>query len=155
MAKFAANLSFLFQEHAFEDRFTVARANGFDAVECLYPYAMDAKLLADRLQENGQKLVLFNVPPGDWDNGERGLGALEGREAEFRSAVKTGVDYAKVTRTKLLHVMAGVADPADHAAMARYKDALRFAAECAALEGMRSEERRVGKECRSRWSPYH
>lgn len=84
MPRFAANLTLLYNEHAFLDRFAAAAQDGFQAVEYLFPYAFERKELAQRLRDNGLQQVLFNAPPGDWDAGERGLACLPGREAEFR-----------------------------------------------------------------------
>ena len=72
MPRFAANLSLLYNEHAFLDRFAAAARDGFAAVEFLFPYALEAKELVQRLHDNGLQQVLFNAPPGNWDAGERG-----------------------------------------------------------------------------------
>ena len=96
MPRFAANLSMLYNEHAFLDRFAAAAADGFSAVEYLFPYAFEARdLLRQRLADHGLQQVLFNAPPGDWDAGERGLACLPGREAEFRSGFARALDYAQ------------------------------------------------------------
>ncbi|MFO1036799.1 MAG: 2-oxo-tetronate isomerase [Geminicoccaceae bacterium] len=116
MPRFAANLSMMFQEHAFEDRFAAAAAAGFGAVEFLFPYAVPADRLAQRLQAAGLEQVLFNLPPGDWDKGERGLGCLPGREADFRAALETAIGYAKALNCPRLHAMAGLVAPHDKAA---------------------------------------
>jgi hydroxypyruvate isomerase len=84
MPRFAANLSMLYTEHAFVDRFAAAAADGFDAVEYLFPYAMPAAELAARLQTQGLTQALFNAPPGNFDAGERGLACLPDRVDEFR-----------------------------------------------------------------------
>jgi hydroxypyruvate isomerase len=84
MPRFAANLSLLYTEHAFLDRFGAAARDGFKAVEFLFPYDFSATELARRLQDHGLQQVLFNAPPGDWAAGERGLACLPGREAAFR-----------------------------------------------------------------------
>ena len=78
--RFAANLSMMYAEHAFPDRFAAASADGFEAVEYLFPYAYPAEELAMRLEDNGLVQVLFNAPPGNWDQGERGMACLPGRE---------------------------------------------------------------------------
>ena len=85
MPRFAANLTMLYNEHAFLDRFAAAARDGFGGVEFLFPYAFAANELALRLQDNGLQLALFNAPPGNWEAGERGLACLPGRKAEFRS----------------------------------------------------------------------
>lgn len=108
MPRFAANLTMMFNEVPFLDRFARARAAGFAAVECLFPYEYPAAEIARRLQDNGQSLVLFNTPPGDWAKGERGLAAQPGRRAEFREAMKRALDYAAALSCPRVHVMAGL-----------------------------------------------
>ncbi|MDF5383078.1 hydroxypyruvate isomerase, partial [Vibrio parahaemolyticus] len=83
MAKFAANLTMLFTEVPFLDRFEKAHQAGFKAVEYLFPYAFEAQELASKIQQFGFEQALFNMPPGDWDAGERGFAAIPGREDEF------------------------------------------------------------------------
>ena len=80
MAKFAANLTMLFTEVPFLERFEKAHQAGFKAVEYLFPYAFEAEELADKMQKFGFEQALFNMPPGDWDAGERGFAAIPGRE---------------------------------------------------------------------------
>ncbi|MCP8895240.1 hydroxypyruvate isomerase family protein [Shinella daejeonensis] len=128
MPRFAANLSMMFTEHAFLDRFQAAADAGFEAVEYLFPYDHPAEAVAERLRAAGLRQALFNMPPGDWAQGERGLAALAGREAEFRACVLKAVDYAGVIGTPLLHMMAGLASAADPGARRRYAEALAFAA---------------------------
>lgn len=139
MPRFAANLTLLYPEHAFLDRFEAAAADGFDAVECLFPYAHPAAEVAARLRGAGLQQVLFNAPPGDWDAGERGLAALPGREAEFRAGFEHALAYADALACPRLHVMAGVlpagADRARHRAV--YEANLAWAAAQAAREGRR------------------
>src|SRR5580658_9730979 len=94
MVKLAANLSMLFNEVDFLERFTAAHRAGFDAVEYLFPYAYEQKELAARLDGNGLKQVLFNIFPGNWDKGERGMAALPGREDEFKKCVDQALNYA-------------------------------------------------------------
>jgi len=109
--RFAANLSMLFTEHPFLSRFAAASVAGFSAVEYLWPYAHPADVLAGRLADAGLEQVLFNSPSGDTDAGERGLGALPGREAEFRGGIATALEYAQVLRCPRVHVMAGILPP--------------------------------------------
>ena len=109
MPRFAANLSMLYNELAFLDRFAAAAADGFQAVEFLFPYAFEAQALARRLADHGLQQVLFNAPPGDFDAGERGLACLPGREAEFRSGFEQALAYAHALGCPRLHVMAGLA----------------------------------------------
>ena len=108
MPKFAANLSFLFNEVAFMERFAAAAAAGFRGVEYLFPYEEDKEAIAQALRDNGLENVLFNLPPGDWAAGERGLGALPGREQDFRDGVARALDYALAADTKRLHALAGI-----------------------------------------------
>ncbi|MDM0014103.1 hydroxypyruvate isomerase family protein [Variovorax sp. J22P168] len=108
MPRFAANLSMLYPELDFLDRFEAAARDGFRAVEFLFPYAYDKSELVARLSANGLQQVLFNAPPGDWEAGERGLASLPGREAEFRSGVQRAIDYAVALDCPRIHVMAGL-----------------------------------------------
>jgi hydroxypyruvate isomerase len=134
MPRFAANLTMLYGEHDFPARFAAAAADGFRAVECLFPYAHPAAELACRLTDHGLQLVLFNAPPGDWDAGERGLAGLPGREAEFRDGLARALDYAAILRCPRLHVMAGIAPAGVEPArlQATYRANLAWAAERAA-----------------------
>lgn len=117
MPRFAANLSMLYNEHGFLDRFAAAAKDGFDAVEFLFPYAFAAQDLAARLREHGLQQVLFNGSPGNWDAGERGTASLPGRESEFRDGIEMAIEYAKVLDCPRVHVMAGlVASEATRAA---------------------------------------
>jgi 2-dehydrotetronate isomerase len=116
MPKFAANLSMLYTEHAFLDRFAAAAADGFKAVEYLFPYEHPAADIAARLKTHGLQQVLFNAPPGDWAAGERGTACLPGREAEFREGVGRAIEYARALGCPRIHLMAGLApDGADRA----------------------------------------
>jgi hydroxypyruvate isomerase len=109
MPRFAANLSWLYTDHAFVDRFAAAARDGFDGIECLFPYEYEAKELRERLDEHGLCWVLFNAPPGNWAAGERGLAALPGREEEFRCGIEQALDVAHTLGCSRLHVMAGLA----------------------------------------------
>lgn len=108
MPKFAANLSFLYNELPFLDRFEAAAKDGFKAVEYLFPYEWPEADLAARLRDNGLQQVLFNAPPGDWDGGERGIACLPGREADFRAGIHKALGYAKALSCPRIHVMAGL-----------------------------------------------
>jgi hydroxypyruvate isomerase len=110
--RFAANLSMMFNEHPFLDRFDAAAKAGFSGVEFLFPYEYPAAELKRRLDANGLTQALFNMPPGDWAGGDRGLAALPGRQAQFRDGVKLALDYATALGCKLVHCMAGIV-PAD------------------------------------------
>ena len=107
MPKFAANLSMLFTEVPFLDRFERAAANGFTAVEFLFPYAWPAAEIKSRLDENKLKLVLHNLPPGNWDGGERGIACLPDRIDEFREGVARGIEYATALGVNQLNCLAG------------------------------------------------
>jgi len=109
MFRLAANLSFQFGEAGFLDRFERAARAGFTGVEYLFPYEHDPKDLAARLKANGLEQVLFNMPPGDWKSGDRGLAAVPGREAEFRASVDDALRYAEALACPRVHIMSGVA----------------------------------------------
>lgn len=108
MPKFAANLTLMYNEYAFLDRFAAAAADGFRGVEYLFPYEYAAADIQSRLAANGLTQVLFNAPPGNWEGGDRGLAALPEREEEFRRSIDSALDYARVLGNRRLHVMAGV-----------------------------------------------
>jgi hydroxypyruvate isomerase len=109
MPRFAANLSMLYPEHEFLDRFSAAARDGFTAVECQFPYPFAAGDIAARLSEDGLQQVLFNGPPGDVERGERGIACLPGRESEFKRSVDKALGYAAALRCPRLHLMAGLA----------------------------------------------
>ncbi len=113
MLKFSANLSFLYQDLAFLDRFKAAAADGFPAVEYLGPYAEPKEKVAETLKTNYLVQALFNVPSGDWAGGERGLGSLPDRVDEFRAGVATALDYAKALGCPKVNVLAGLTKPGD------------------------------------------
>ena len=136
MPKLAANLSLLFTELPFLDRFEAAAAAGFTGVEFLFPYAHPAAEIAQRLRAHGLTQALFNAPPGDWDAGERGIAALPGREPEFRSGIELALEYAAALGCPRLHVMAGIAPNDDPRAAAAYRENVRHAAESAARRGV-------------------
>jgi hydroxypyruvate isomerase len=138
MPRFAANLSMLFSEHSFLERFGAAAGAGFEAVEYLFPYDFAKEELAERLAAHGLTQALFNLPPGDWAAGERGIAGLPGREGEFQDSVGLALDYARALGCKRLHVMAGLcpegADRERH--LTTYSENLRFAAEAFAPFGI-------------------
>lgn len=111
MPKFAANLSFLFTESPFLERFELAAAQGFQGVEFLFPYEWPATILARALADAGLKQVLFNLPPGDWGAGERGIASHPNRQSEFRSGLLKALDYAQTLGCQRLHALAGIALP--------------------------------------------
>jgi len=108
MPKFAANLSFLFTEVSFPERFQKAAAAGFKGVEYLFPYDFAPGELAGWLADNALEQVLFNLPPGDWSAGERGLACLPDRRGEFAEGVEQAIDYAMQLDCRRLHCLAGL-----------------------------------------------
>lgn len=138
MPKFAANLSMMFTEAPFLDRFEAAAAAGFKGVEYLFPYDFEADAIARKLQENHLENVLFNMPPGNWAAGERGLASLPGREEEFRSGVDKALRYAEILGVRRLHAMAGIppAGAAPDECRATLVSNLRYAAEKLAPHGI-------------------
>jgi 2-dehydrotetronate isomerase len=134
MLRFAANLSWLFQEWSFLDRFAAAADAGFTAVECLSPYDYAPDEIAARLARYNLKQVLCNLAPGDVAAGERGIAVFPERRDQFRAAVATGLEYARATGTPRLHLLAGVAR--GPAALASYRDCIKFACEAAAKENI-------------------
>lgn len=109
MPRFAANLTMLFNEVPFLDRFELAAKAGFKGVEFLFPYAFAAEDIRSRLDANGLELVLHNLPAGDWDAGERGIACLPDRVDEFRAGVARAIDYAGALGVKQLNCLAGKA----------------------------------------------
>jgi len=130
MPKLAANLTMLFNEVPFLERFALARKAGFDAVEFLFPYAFPAGEIRKRLDEHRLQLVLHNLPAGNWDGGERGIACLPDRQAEFRSGVAQAIEYAKVLGVPQLNCLAGKAPQgvADGVLRATLVENLKFAA---------------------------
>lgn len=139
MPRFAANLSMLYPEHGFLERFEAAARDGFEGVEYLFPYDHEPRELAARLRGNGLQQVLFNAPPGDWEAGERGLACLPGREAEFRAGIALALRYAQALACPRVHVMAGLLPPGQERAAVRptYVANLRWAAQEAARQGVK------------------
>jgi hydroxypyruvate isomerase len=139
MPRLAANLSMMFNEVPFLDRFERAAKAGFTAVEYLFPYEFLAPDIAARLKANGLKQVLFNAPPGNWAAGERGLAAVPGREAEFREGFSRALDYAAALGCSQVHAMAGILPPgvAPITAGSVYAANLAWAAEQAGKVGVK------------------
>src|ERR1700712_3375222 len=106
--KLAANLTMLFTEVDFIDRFTLAAQAGFRGVEFLFPYAYPAATLARLLDANRLTLVLHNLPAGDWAAGERGIACLPGRRAEFEDGVERAIDYATALHVRQVNCLAGI-----------------------------------------------
>lgn len=128
MPRFAANLTMMFTELPFLDRFAAAAEAGFGAVEFLFPYDHTPDEIAERLTQNHLIQALFNLPPGDWAKGERGIAALPGRQDELRTGVETALHYAKATGVARLHLMAGLADARDPTARQTYRDNVAWTA---------------------------
>ena len=108
MPRFAANLSMMYNEVPFLERFAACAADGFAAVEFLFPYAHPARQIRDELDRHGLQQVLFNAPPGDFEAGERGIASLPGRQEEFREGIDRAIEYAKALDCPRVHVMAGL-----------------------------------------------
>ena len=139
MPRLAANLSMMFNEVPFLDRFAAARKAGFEGVEFLFPYEFPAAALRERLNGEGLTQALFNMPPGDWANGERGVASLPGRQSEFREGVKRALDYAAALDCRTVHCMAGIVPPdvSPVTAAAVYAANLAWAAEQAQPAGVK------------------
>lgn len=137
MPRFAANLTMLYNEVPFLDRFAAAAADGFKAVEFLFPYVHTAEEIRRKVDAAGVDVVLFNLPPGNWDAGERGTASLPGRERQFAESVAKALDYAGTIGCKRLHAPAGIAANIDPArARATYVANLKLAAERLAPNGI-------------------
>jgi len=138
MPRLAANLTMMYTEHPFLDRFQAAAGDGFSGVEFLFPYDFAAVELKSRLEENGLELALFNAPPGDWAAGERGIASLPGREAEFERGFDQALEYAAALGNRRLHVMAGLIRPGEDRGAHRdtYLQNLARAARTAASAGI-------------------
>jgi len=130
MPRFAANLTMLFNEVPFLDRFEAAAKAGFKAVEFLFPYDFEPAQISERLQKNQLTLVLHNLPAGNWAAGERGIACHPDRAEEFRIGVAQAVRYAKALGVNQLNCLAGIAPAGVDAATVRrtFVDNLKFAA---------------------------
>ena len=135
MVNLAANISLMFNELPFLDRFDAAADAGFRAVEFMFPYAFPADLIAQRIENTGLEVALFNLPAGDWDSGERGIGALPERIGECRAGVARALEYAGALGCRKLHLMAGVA-PRDPEHRETLIGNLRYAADLVSDEGI-------------------
>jgi len=138
MPRFAANLSLLFNDVGFLDRFAAARAAGFEGVEFLFPYAFESEQILGRLQRYGLELALYNFPAGDWAAGERGMACDPRRIGEFQDSVELALEYAIDLGVKRMHCLAGKQHPAVsfERAHATFVDNLRFASEKLAPHGV-------------------
>ena len=113
MPKFSANISMMFGEVDFLDRFEAAGAAGFKAIEFLFPYDYAMETIARKVKENSLEISVFNLPPGNWEAGDRGQAALSDRQAEFTASIKPAIEYAKCLGVPRLHVMAGITQSMD------------------------------------------
>ncbi len=113
MIKFSANISLLFTEFEFLDRFNESNKLGFNAVEFLFPYEYDPHAIKRKLKQNHLSLSIFNSPPGNFKNGDRGLACLPERKKEFKESIATVIEYAKIINGKNIHVMAGLCEKHD------------------------------------------
>jgi hydroxypyruvate isomerase len=139
MPKFNANLTMLFTEVDFLDRFEKAAQNGFTGVEYLFPYEWKVEQLVERLEAYNLTQVLHNLPAGDWGGGERGIACLPGREQEFQDGVGTAIEYAKALNCPALNCLVGLTPdgvPADEVRATVVKN-IRFAADALAKEGIK------------------
>ena len=139
MPRFAANLTMLYNELPFLERFGAAARDGFEAVEFLFPYAFDAAAVADAARSAGVRIVLHNLPGGDWDAGERGIACLPDRVDEFRAGVERAIEYAGALGVPQLNCLAGKlpADTDADTAWGTLRDNVRWAAPRLAAHGIR------------------
>jgi hydroxypyruvate isomerase len=136
MPHFAANLTMMFTEVPFLDRFAAAAAAGFTAVEFLFPYDHPADEVGKRLRDAGLTQALFNLPPGDWNAGEKGFAALPERFDDLKASLATALPYADATGVKRVHLMAGMADRRDAKAVEAFYKSVAVAAEFFAAHGL-------------------
>jgi len=136
MPRFAANLTLMFNEVPFLDRFEAAAQAGFTAVEFLFPYAYPVEEIGKRLHGNGLRQALFNLPPGNWDAGEKGFAALPDRFDDLKQSLVTALPYAQATGVKRVHLMSGLADRKDPKALAAFRKSVTSAAEFFAPHGI-------------------
>jgi len=138
MPKFSANLSMLFTEVGFADRFERAAKAGFKAVECQFPYELSKEDVAEKLDKYGLEFVLHNVPAGNWAAGERGTACLPGRESEFQEGVGKAIEYAKALKCPRINCLVGLTPkdvPADKVRQTLVSN-LKFAAEAMQKAGI-------------------
>ncbi len=128
MPRFAANLTMLFNEWPFLDRFDAAADAGFDAVEFLFPYEFAPDDIGTRLARNGLTQALFNLPPGNWAGGERGLASLPDSFDDVKKGCETALPYVQATGVKRVHLVAGIAERSDPAAAAAYRKSVAHVA---------------------------
>jgi 2-dehydrotetronate isomerase len=136
MPKFAANLGTMFAELPFAERFEAASRAGFEAVECLFPYSISAQKFGETLRAFNLKQAMFNLSPGNWEAGERGFACLPHRFDEVKKSVDLGLEYASASGAKRLHLMAGMGDATDVAAIAAYRKSVAYVAEQFSKQGL-------------------
>jgi 2-dehydrotetronate isomerase len=136
MPRFAANLTMMFNEVPFLDRFEAAAKAGFTAVEFLFPYAFAPEEIGQRLRANGLTQALFNLPPGNWDAGEKGFAALPERFADLKQSLHTALPYAEATSVKRVHLMAGIANRTDAKAVEAFYKSVAWSCEFFAPHGL-------------------
>ncbi len=139
MLKFAANLTMMFNEVPFIERFSAAAEAGFQGVEFLFPYQYDADELQSIISRQGLTTVLFNAPPGQWQQGERGLASLPDREHDFRDSIEQVIYYANILDCRQVHIMAGNIQPelAPREQQAQFIKRLSYAADRLLPQGVR------------------
>ena len=139
MPHFAANLTFLFTEIPFMERFTAARRAGFDAVEFMFPYDFDLGEIKARLDETGLRLILCNLPAGNWAGGDRGTAGNPERKEEFRKGVESGIDAAKFLGVDSLNCLVGLkhSDLSDGETWDTVSENIRHASAALGREGIR------------------
>lgn len=135
MPTFSVNISMLFTELPFMQRFAAVRAAGFSAVEIQFPYSYPARDIRAQLEEHELELVLFNLPAGDWDTGDRGIGANWARREEFRSGLDTALGYVDELQPKVVNLLAGASEDIDENDLALLQN-IRIAAEELGEEGV-------------------
>ena len=136
MPKFAANLSMMYTEVEFLERFAAAASDGFTAVEFLFPYEHTPVEIVGRLKAHQLTLTLFNLPPGNWAAGERGMACHPGRESEFDASVSQAINYATATGCRRLHAMAGLVPPNIHVDVLRATYVSNLRSACSRLAPM-------------------
>lgn len=139
MPRFSVNLSIMFAEYDFMDRFERAAKAGFKAVEYMFPYPYEKVDLVDKLEQHGLTQVLMNLPAGNWDAGERGIAVIPGREGEFRRGVDLAIDYAKALKVSRINCLVGLTptDVAPEQARASVVANLGYAAQVLATKGLK------------------
>lgn len=135
MPLISANLSVLFTEIPFMQRFAAAATSGFKAVEIQFPYAFNAKDIRAQLQEHALDLALFNLPAGDWDAGDRGIAAKWARRNEFRAGIDIALEYAEILKPRAINLLAGASEETDENDLALLQN-IRLASEALSEEAI-------------------